>query len=246
MTSISTPSPSDWNATDFIRELFKAPTERDKQYKVGASNLSNPCNRCLAEQLLGGQMSSNSESPWWFGAVEGTALHLYAETRGQDIPGWIPESKVVLGEFPGYGVIKSTSDGFYVPTGTVVDLKSTMREKLKYIKRAVYDEPNEYEVTKVTEARLKVNTYRDQTFLYGLGQENAGRTVNNVALVFICRDGTGDGDFWGHTFPYDRERALLVLDRGARLWAWLEQGHKPDELKSHPGCYNCNQRRMED
>lgn len=232
----------DFDAVEFTRQLLKKPTERDKQIKVGASNLSSPCGRCLAEQMATGQESTNSESPYWLGAVIGTAIHNMLEVRGTGIEGWIPESRVVLGDIDGYGKVKSTSDGFWLPGGEVVDFKTTTREKLKYIKRAIDEKPSEYEITKVSESRYKVDTYRNQLLLYGLGQENAGHEVNTCTIVFVCRDGVGDSDIWGTSFPYDRERALTVWQRGVRLWAWLQEGHKPEELKSAQYCYTCSRR----
>lgn len=241
---------SDWSAGDFIRGILRSPTQRDKQVRVGASNLSNGCARCLAEDLL--NTSSDESSPYWLGAVVGTAIHALVEDRGhnEDVlrsldvePGqWLPEFRVTLGTIPGYGVVKSTTDGFHISSGTVVDLKTSTREKLTFIKRAILDPPSDYEVTKVAEARFKVANYFRQTQLYGLGVENAGYEPHACALVFICRDGKMDRDIWTHTIPYDREEALRVFNRGARLWAYLQDGHTPEELASAEYCYRCNRR----
>lgn len=243
---------SEWNAGDFVRDLLKSPTQRDKQVRVGASNLSNGCARCLAENLLDGS-SDNAESPYWLAPVIGTAVHALVENRGHNeevlrslgvAPDeWLTEFRVTLGTIPGYGVVKSTSDGFHIPSGTVVDLKTTDRDKLGFIKRAILDPPSDYEVTKVAEARFKVANYFRQTQLYGLGVENAGYNPRACALVFICRDGKLDKDIWPYTIPYDREEALRVLDRGAKLWGWLqEEGHTPDDLASAEYCYRCSRR----
>lgn len=39
---------------DELLSLFTPQTRRDKQIRVGASNLSNPCALCLAEDILPG------------------------------------------------------------------------------------------------------------------------------------------------------------------------------------------------
>lgn len=234
-------SPSEFDAGDFVRDLLKAPTKRDRQVKIGPSNLANGCARCLAEDMLG---VPDEGSPYWMGAVVGTAIHAYVERRGLEVgPEWLPETSVVVGKIPGYGTVKGTSDGYHVPSGTTVDLKTTSREKLVFIKRAILDEPSQYEVTKVAEARFKVANYFRQTQLYGLGVSNAGYNPRACALVFICRDGKLDKDIWPYTIQYDREEALRVLDRGARLWGWLqEEGHTPQDLSSNPYCYRCSRR----
>ena len=225
----------------FIRDLLKAPSDRDRQVVVGASNLSNPCARCLANDMIATGPSGSGR--YWLGAVIGTAIHSHIEERvnalGEDR--YIPESKVVLGEIDGYGVVKSTSDLFDVLSGTVVDAKTTTRDKLKFIKRALEDPPHELEPTLVAEARHKVNGYIYQLLLYGKGQVNAGRTVKRVALVFICRDGKGDEDIWSWSMDYDPEEAERVWDRGVRLWAWLQDGNDPATLPSALHCWTCNQ-----
>lgn len=229
----------DFDARNFVLSLLRQSTSRDEQKLIGPSQLSNGCSRCLAEEMLG---TAENNSPYFLGAVVGTAIHALVEDRGQDIDGWLPETKVTIGTIEGYGTVKGTSDGYHIPSGTVVDIKTTDREKLGFIKRAIIDPPSEYEVTKVAEARFKVANYFRQTQLYGLGVENAGYEPQSCALVFICRDGKIDKDIWAHTIPYDREEALRVFDRAGRLFAWLQDGHTPEELASHPVCYRCIRR----
>ena len=53
-------------------DLLKSPSERDQQRKVGASQISNPCDYCLGRALKGGPSEPNK---WWLGARIGTAIH---------------------------------------------------------------------------------------------------------------------------------------------------------------------------
>lgn len=104
--------------TDMAVRVFAQRTERDNQVKIGASNMSNPCNKCLAEDLLGIEREPTFA---WMGAVIGTAIHGMAEERlttdeelrelfhNPDV-----EQKLVLGEIEGYGEVKSTTD-LYIP-----------------------------------------------------------------------------------------------------------------------------------
>lgn len=217
-----------------VLAIMKRPTERDQQVKVGASNISNMCTRCLAEDMSGG--GEDGPQRYWMGAWHGTAMHERLEGL---VPHWnpeaLPENRVVLGEIKGYGAVKSTSD-LYV-NGDVVDWKSTTRAKVVFNMRALETEPDSHEVTKVTEARHKVEGYRNQLMLYGLGMENAGHEVKNIVVVFICRDGLTDDDVHVYSEPYNRQRALDLMDRAQRVWDWLQAGNDPTEFEHHRWCF---------
>lgn len=225
-----------------VLDLWKQPTDRDRQVKVGASNFSQPCSVCLARDLLA-TSTAGEVGPYWLGASLGTAVHNYLETlAGLHRPTWLTEQKLVVGDLPGYGTIKSTTDMYEPDIYTAVDYKTTKRDKLKYIKEAFTHAPDPYEISKITEARYKTVSYLGQVQTYGAALVKAGYRVDWVSLLFVCRDGTGDSDVWAHTVPFDPQVAEDVWGRLERLWAWLQDGHSPDELKSHPQCYTCNHR----
>jgi hypothetical protein len=224
-----------------ILGLMKQQTERDKQIKVGASNFSTLCSRCVAQDLLATHGSGSS--PYWLGAWMGTAMHNRLDAEAQvHRPAWVPEQKLVMGHLEGYGTIKSTTDLYVPDIFTVVDYKSTTKAKIKYIKDALQDPESIYEATAIKEARFKVGGYRNQGQSYGRGLVQAGHRVDWVSLCFVCRDGTGDGDVWAWTEPYNQERAEAVWNRVERLWAWLQEGHKPEELSPSQFCYACQHR----
>lgn len=222
-------------------DLMKIQTERDKQVKVGASNFAQPCARCLAEDLQVSQR--HGVQKYWMGAWIGTAVHerMEALTR-QHRPEWQPEQRFVLGELPGYGTIKSTTDLYIPALKTVVDTKTTTREKLVFIKDALTNPPSKYDISSLVEARYKVTGYIGQVMSYGAGVVKAGHEVEWVSLAFICRDGKEDKDVWAWTTEYDPEYAAKVWDRLERLWAWLQQGGDPVTLESVEGCYRCSRR----
>lgn len=230
--------PVTWDAQQHTLNLLRQETARDKQSKVGASNFSSLCTRCLGDDLLG--LKPHGQSQHYLGAVVGTAIHAMLEERGQNDPDTLTEFKLTLGELPGYGVIKSTMDLYHEPSGTVGDYKTTTKDKLVFIKRALLDEPDEFEVSKVTDARFKVAGYINQALSYGRGMVLAGYDVKNVVLIFVCRDGSGDKDVWSYMIPYDQEQADKVWLRLERLWAWLQEGNDPRKLPSHASCYYCS------
>lgn len=171
----------------------------------------------------------------------GTAVHDYLDKRVQKMhPDWEPEQRVYLGELPGYGIIKSTTDLYIPELLTCIDWKTTTKAKLIFIKEALTTESNEFEITSITEARYKVLSYLYQLFSYARGLVLAGKPVEWVSIGFVCRDAVGDKDIWAWTTEYDPEQAEKVWDRLERLWEALQGGLDPTSLDSHPMCYKCS------
>lgn len=215
-----------------VLTALKKPSDRDRQRLVGPSNLSNACSYCLAKDMLG---VPEGNKRYWVGAKFGSMIHAGMEELFRERG--LVEQRVTVGEIPGYGVITGSCDLFV--DNTVVDWKTTTREKLTFYRRAEADEPDDTELSKITEARATLARYFFQTNLYGLGMENAGHTVERVSVVFLCRDGKTDDDIWSASRPYDRDVALKVLDRASRLWEYLQEGNDIEALTSHPACYPC-------
>lgn len=220
-----------------ILDLWHQPTDRDKQVHVGASNISNMCSRCVLDGLARDAGEGGAHT-YWLGAAIGTAIHERLEglaTRYR--PDWLTEQRLILGQLEGYGTIKSTTDLYLPEQHTAVDYKTTSHEKLVHIKEALTTPEGTWETTILAENRLKVNGYRNQVNLYGKGLVLMGKVVDWVSLVFICRDGKTDKDIWAHTEPYNPELADAVWARMEKMWAWLKEGHLPNEKDHHPNCY---------
>lgn len=211
--------------TDLIG-LWETKSERDKQVSIGASNLSNPCARCLAQDMMGVPEGSN---PFIMGAKIGTAVHMYLEEEVlKQHPEWHAEQKMVLGEIPGYGTVGSTADAYSPEHKAVIDFKTTTRDKLKKIK----------ETFDLMEG--KVQAYVAQTHLYAMGKEKQGYPVEQIAIYFIPRDSVTLDDLWVKIIPYDRDYAHEVWDRGVRLWRYLEEDGDIDDLPSDEHCFTCS------
>lgn len=119
---------------------------------------------------------------------------------------------------------------------------TTSREKMKMYKFAQAVEPDPTEVSKVSEARFVLQKYLGQLMSYGLGLENAGMKVERASIVFIAREGKTDDDIWSIDMDYDRDYALKVWDRLARLWDYLRNGGDLESLPQHIHCYTCSTR----
>lgn len=218
-----------------VLDLLKIASERDKQTLVGPSSLGNPCTYCLAQEMAHGP---RPQSKYWMGARIGTAIH--HELEGLILkhrPETQPETRVVVGEIPGYGVIKGTADWYAEPD--LNDFKTTTRDKAAWLKRAFEEEPHDLEPSKITEARLKLATYWYQTSLYAKGLEDTGKRVERLNLIFINRDGKEDSDVWSLSREYDRALAEKALTRATNLWNYIREGNDIEALPSAKGCWPC-------
>lgn len=200
------------------------PTARDKQSKVGPSDLGNPCPRCLARSMLSPErgvetIGSFSLFPWI-----GTAGHFYLQhTVFQEPNVYLHEQKLFIGTIPDYGDIKGTADLIEIDEA-VWDWKFVGLKKIK-----------QYRLSGSPKG------YRYQRQLYGLGCENAGRPVKTVGNVYIPRDSGNANDIWIDEEEYDREVGERALARADDVYhEALVKGW--DALPSDPDCYVCNYR----
>ncbi len=236
--------------------LLTKPTARDQQVKIGASNASTPCARCLAEDLArSGKVGHDTyvglkpqkRSVYIMGAIIGTAIHERLQTLIEDQhPDWMPEQRVIVGHLEGYGDVKSTTDLYTPHNHQVIDWKTTTSKKLPALKEALTTEGTKWDKTSTAEARFKTTAYLAQLHLYGRGIINAGYEVDSVGIGFICRDARTEKDVWGFDTPYDPEYTERVWTRLERIWAAVQDGRPLEEFPSHQHCWTCNVMRDND
>jgi hypothetical protein len=216
--------------------LFLQESERDKQRKVGASQISDPCTRHLAHALV---RTEQAPQKYWMGAKIGTAIHAFIESaigKSSDIRfnNSLVERRIELGDVPGYGSISSSPDLVLADSRLLVDWKTTSRAKIKKIQNHVdgikQDAASEYTIRK----------YLGQANLYAWGLNKSGIEIDDIALVFINRDGTYENDIYVLPVPYDEEFAVGLWDRLVSIWQGLEAGAHPNEYEAHPECYKCS------
>lgn len=216
--------------------LLQSETDRDKQRKIGASQISNPCTKHLAMDLAG---VKQQPSKYWLGGKIGTAVHglieNYIETSdAPEIQGAVVEQKITLGELPDYGVISSKPDLYLPNSQHLIDWKTSTRAKTKKI-QAWIDGTKQDEATTYT-----MQKYIGQTQLYGWGLEQAGNSVETISLVFINRDGTNENDVVEYTYEYDQGIALALWERLGFIWDELQNGSHPESFAGNPNCFNCS------
>ena len=138
-------------------DILKAPTARDAQRTIGASNLANGCDYCLACNLTGDMRETPMLDRAYLGRVWGTAGHGLIEERTKkwlalarkaDRENWddlkrteinsfarrFPDAQVEkrlpLGVIPGYGRVGSTADLFLPSEGNLLDWKGSKRKDI--------------------------------------------------------------------------------------------------------------------
>lgn len=212
-------------------ELLTAPTERDAQAKIGASNLSGGCDHCLAANLMGDNRDTPQTSRAYLGATLGTSIHATFETRanvlewfGKRYPDAQIEKRRILGVLGSYGEIGTTPD--LVIDGDVFDWKSSTRKKTALLRdyllsqgldrigqqpfgRAHKDvklSEREY-AAEMEKQAYKVSGYYAQVQLYIKVCRDAGQPVTRGTLTFVNRDGTGWFDNPAAT-DYDNEARM--------------------------------------
>lgn len=139
---------------DEMRDLYvrawNPRTDRDNQQEVGASDLSDPCDRCRAYAIAGIERDAGYLEAAHGGRNVGTAIHgrlehnfrKAAETasfEGGDLaqlgfhyPGLEPERHLVLGELTPGRVVTSTTDLYIRSKRVVSDTKNTDLRKLAF------------------------------------------------------------------------------------------------------------------
>jgi hypothetical protein len=216
--------------------LFLLESERDKQRKVGASQISDPCTKHLARALM---QFEEPPMKYWLGGKVGTAVHSFIEaaiekTDDDFFADAIVEQKIELGEIEGYGLVSSKPDLVLPSKQLLIDWKTTTRAKIKkvqsYLDGTKLDIETEYTLQK----------YLGQANLYAWGLKNQGTPISDISIVFINRDGTYENDIYVLNTEYDEQLAVDLWQRVSQLWAELESGASPDDYPNHDQCFKCN------
>lgn len=178
---------------DLIRQIITDHDNarpRSQQTAIGPSNLSTPCSRKLAYQLLGvPQVTGDAVN---LKAWAGTAVHAQMEAALADDPDW--EVEVTVGLDLGDGLtLTGHLDAYHRPSKTLVDWKTTgPSAHAKY-------------------TRQSPESYLTQTAVYGLLAVMSGRmAVERTGIVYIPRNGDLS-DIHADIRPWDQDRADAAL-----------------------------------
>lgn len=177
-----------------LRQAAQQP--RNLQTQLGPSGLGEPCTLRLALGILETPATNPVSDP--LPSVVGTGAHAmfagFFEQLDERLPDGRPRYLIEQRVTP-RDDIPGSSDLFDRLHGAVIDWKFMGQTKLDSLRR-----------------RGPGLRYRVQSHVYGLGFENAGETVQHVAVVGVPRGGFLSGmQVW--TEPYDRQVALDALER---------------------------------
>lgn len=121
-------------------------------------------------------------------------MHSHMEDVLSSDPEWVTEKALSM-----IGITQGRSDAFYLPKGTVVDWKFPGDATIQLTRRGG-----------------PTDTYQHQAHIYGLGWEDAGYDVRNVAIIYLPITSTIDKRY-GWSVPYSRELAEKALDRYKKI-----------------------------
>lgn len=235
-------------------EVVAAPSDRDRQRRVGPSEIGEVCERCLADKIRGTYEDKRAGTP--LAPLLGTAFHMLAQKRLEASPEGragliLVEKRVDVAEIADYGTIKGTVDLFDTARGEVVDWKVLSKARMAGLSSVVHtrldgsvlmdrDKP-------IWETAWK---YYAQLMLYGYALERDGYEVKQASLLMIPRDASTDvlpGCARALEFQYRRPVAEAVLGRFQELVARVrkEDGDGEEHYSSSPGCYRCKRKKKE-
>lgn len=201
-------------------------SSRDNQVLLGPSDLCNPCDHCLGKKfarslnLLETEKREGTQG-FSLAAWVGTAIHKKMEEDlilGDDEAQ--KEGSFVIGEIPGYGIIKGHVD-LLMDSCVITDYKTVYMSKLKIIKfRGV---PEEHVI---------------QAMLYGLGVKNSGLNPRWVSLVYIPRDSNNVEDVWETAGRWRQDVAEEAFARAVKIHEIVRNGGAMS-LPSQENCVPC-------
>lgn len=216
--------------SEIVKVTITKPSDRDKQRRVGPSDLSNSCDVCVAEAFRASfEPRDDNQSSRGFSlkAWSGTAVHAKLE---RDMPltdsEAMCEERVYVHTIPGYGDISGTIDLYLPYLGTWVDYKTTDMSKLRTFRLD----------------KQVPSAHQRQTMMYGYGLRQAGRKADYASLVYIPRDSNRLDDIWTVVADYHESIALESLERAERIWKMVE-ADDTSELSPDPNCFPCNRMR---
>jgi hypothetical protein len=195
---------------------------RSRQQAIGLSEVGQPCVRSLSYKILDWPKTNGASDPW--PSISGTAIHSWLAEAFENDENYLVEHPVTVSH-----QLHGTADLFDIERGMVIDHKCVGQTGMRSRKKSGM----------TPQQRVQIN-------LYGLGMENQGYVVNEVALAFYPLGGRLDGM---HVIvePYNRKIAMDAIERfestQALVWQLDPEGtpHNWDLIPATPSqtCTYC-------
>lgn len=182
---------------------------RSTQKEYGPSEIGVACLRRLA-YMASGIAPVNIQKDKW-AMILGTAVHVMLAEALESDPDWMVEKRLRISGV-GDNQVFGSSDGYHIPTQTVVDHKVVGATILEAARKYGPDDK-----------------YRSQVHSYGRGWSNAGQKVKNVAILYWPKVATIDKRY-GWSEKYDPQLAQDTVDR----WTGIQSAAQSMDLVNHP------------
>lgn len=212
---------------EVIVKALQAPSERDKQRLVGASQIGGCPYHLGVSMLQSHDLLPKEESPPGLGAWIGTGTHLLIE-HTLKLEGMQQEVKVDLFEIPGYGMIRGHIDALY--NNRCFDWKVLGKVNFQKMQLNWRKNPNVIPST----------IYRTQLHLYGYGARLQGYDVTDVNIVAIPKLSNRFSDITLYTEVYNQELVDKSIERAKTIWQFASDGRLNDLPKDFDNCYDCS------
>lgn len=195
---------------------------RSQQKRIGPSEVGDPCDRKIGYRLLETEEINLVRDPW--PAIVGTAIHQWLEkavnSSSMNLAGFAPK----LGGFhwetemrvAANALISGSTDVYDHNNYRVIDWKTAGTDKMRQVR--TQGPPRQPII---------------QANIYGLGHEEAGRQVKDVALVYLPRAGLLSGIYVWRDL-YRREIAEEALARVEGIGRKLLAGGPVEQLPAAP------------
>lgn len=197
---------------------------RSLQTRIGPSELGTDCVRCLVSKLAG--IPEERDAAWL--PFVGTSVHEQLDQvftqHARKTDRYMTETKVTVGKVGGVE-ITGHADLFDMALGVVVDWKCVGATTLRTAK-----------------ANGPSPVYRTQAHLYGKGFQDAGFTVQAVAIYYLPRNEPSLANALCWQEPYDRamaEKAIARADMFAVAIAMLGADQVLKDSPPHVGGFSC-------
>lgn len=219
-------------------------SRRDDQRSLGPSDLGERCDLCLGEKILLFQKGARQLSVrrrFSYAAWVGTAIHEKMDRQMALLEAEVfteRELTLEIGDIPGLGTIWGHCDCFVPEWAGVADYKTKLDKEA--VRKVLHQEEQFQTLGEISPLLEKM---WDQTMLYGLGAERSGRPVEEVSLVVLPRYSDSLDEIKTITRGYDRDRALGVLSRVARVAEGVRLSGLSG-VETGSGCYTCKYLRM--
>lgn len=231
-------------AATAVSKVF-APTERDKQTRIGVSEIGDDCERCIADKLLGiTHDTKDANTP--LAPFLGTAFHAFAESRTKNESNVLVERRVEVCDLEDYGRISGSVDRFDIAAATVLDWKLLSRKKISAFRKSIKRDSELPQFANTT-AGSQFRKYYIQIMLYGYGLAQLGYEVARCSIVALPRDCSVEvipDSVCEFSFPWRQDVALAAIERLQNIWKRARsRDGGVDSLQSSPLCWYCSHER---